>query len=316
MKLSIIVPIYNAGSKIHLLLDSVLKSKLEFEVICVNDGSTDNTVEEINHISDTRVKLYTKQNGGTFRAWQYGLERAVGEYVTILDQDDYIDTEYIDYIFNFIDNIGAEILFSPYIIEKENGDGKICGIPFDEGLYTGDKLESIRKKLVGGSVPYAKFTKVLLKEILVKQVETTYKGQIHDFEDWLTMIEVFNNTKSIYFCKKAFYHYIQYENSVSRSSKSYKKNYDSLQAAIEFLKRSEYAHLQEEDIQSISFYGERCILNKCTKIHEILLASQIIKSREFQSYLSKSNLSPIEKLILKQKNAHLYYLCYRLKSII
>ena len=123
MKLSIIVPTYNAEKSIKRLLDSILNSSFDFEVLCINDGSTDGTLSVLEGIQDTRLKVFTKENEGPYKAWQYGLKQSCGEYITILDSDDYADSDYIPTIFEFIDNIRADVLATPYFIEKENGGG-------------------------------------------------------------------------------------------------------------------------------------------------------------------------------------------------
>lgn len=82
-----------------------MKSQKDFEVICVNDGSTDNSLSILQSYQDDRVTVYSKKNEGVFKTWQYGLTKAKGDYVTIFDDDDYIDSEYIDVIYDFINNI-------------------------------------------------------------------------------------------------------------------------------------------------------------------------------------------------------------------
>lgn len=163
MKLSIIIPIYNGEKQLHTLLDSLLCSNLDFEIICVNDGSTDNSVDELFSYNDKRIKIFSKENEGPFKTWQYGLKHAKGDYVTILDCDDYIDHDYLQFVFEFIDNIRADILFTPYFIEQENGERFICDIGIPDGLYCGKDLNKISDKLLGGGVPYGKPTKMNMK---------------------------------------------------------------------------------------------------------------------------------------------------------
>lgn len=316
LKLSVIIPIYNCEKLIHKLLDSLLSSNISFEIICVNDGSTDNTLEVLEQYNDNRLKIYSKENAGTFKAWQYGLSKANGEYVTIMDQDDNIDSNYISFINEFIKTINADVLFTPYYIEKESGEKKIVNIPIHEGLYRGENIERIRNRLCDGSVPYAKFSKVIRKQVLDEQVKNTYEGTITDFEDWLTIIEVFSKIKSLCIVNRPFYHYIQYSNtnSVSKSTKSYRKNYDSMKAMISFLSKSNYSRLSDDTVESIYFYASRIILNKCIKIKELSLADEILNDQKFKQYVFKSNLKLYEKMLLKNSNALLIYYLYVIKK--
>ena len=123
MQLSIIIPVYNAGQYLDKLMHTILRSKQEFEVICIDDGSEDNSLSKLKAVTDSRVKVYTKKHEGVYKAWTYGLERTSNDYVTVFDSDDYIDTEYLDCIADFIDRIHADMLCVPYHVENENGGG-------------------------------------------------------------------------------------------------------------------------------------------------------------------------------------------------
>ena len=129
MKISIIMPTYNDSSTIIDTIDSVAnQSYSNWQLIIMNDGSTDNSVSIIQEHNDGRVKVFSKRNEGAYKAWQYGLRQSSGDYIVILDSDDYIDDDYIDIIMDFIKTIGADILFTSYFIEKENGEKTVCEI--------------------------------------------------------------------------------------------------------------------------------------------------------------------------------------------
>ena len=90
--LSVIIPIYNAERYIDICIKSILKQRFKsFELILVNDGSTDNTSEICKSYTqaDKRVKYYEKENGGSFKARLFGVEHARGTYITFCDSDDY-----------------------------------------------------------------------------------------------------------------------------------------------------------------------------------------------------------------------------------
>ena len=93
VKISVIVPVYNVEDYLKECLDSILNQSLkEIEVICINDGSTDGSLEILKdyQINDTRVKVFSQQNKGLGCARNVGLEHAIGEYVFFIDSDDYI----------------------------------------------------------------------------------------------------------------------------------------------------------------------------------------------------------------------------------
>ena len=93
---SVLVPVYNVEKYLERCLDSILSQTLsDIEVICVNDGSTDNSADilEKYRLSDSRVKVITKENGGLPSARNAGLDAASGTYVGFVDSDDYIEPD-------------------------------------------------------------------------------------------------------------------------------------------------------------------------------------------------------------------------------
>lgn len=92
-KVSIILPIYNVSQYLRECLDSVVRQTLkEIEIICVDDGSTDDSLEIIREYAqkDERIVVITGPNGGYGKAMNKGLNRATGEYVGIVEPDDYV----------------------------------------------------------------------------------------------------------------------------------------------------------------------------------------------------------------------------------
>lgn len=87
--LSIIIPLYNKESSIRNTLDSVLSQSYEdYEIVIVDDGSTDNSVQVVESVSDKRIRLFRKENGGPASARNYGVKMARGNWLLFLDADD------------------------------------------------------------------------------------------------------------------------------------------------------------------------------------------------------------------------------------
>lgn len=93
VKISVIVPVYNASACLVKCLESILGQSLrELEIICVDDGSTDDSLSRLRGIQErnARVRVFTQQNSGAACARNYGLREAVGEYVAFVDADDFL----------------------------------------------------------------------------------------------------------------------------------------------------------------------------------------------------------------------------------
>lgn len=90
MKISIITAAYNAGEYIEQMIDSVLTQTADFELIIVDDGSTDDTCEKVEKysIKDERIKLINAQHGGAGHARNVGIDAATGDWIIFLDSDD------------------------------------------------------------------------------------------------------------------------------------------------------------------------------------------------------------------------------------
>lgn len=88
-KVSVVIPAFNASKTIKATLKSVIDQSFEdFEIIVINDGSTDDTLEVVNEIGDQRIKTFTYSNGGLATARNRGISHATGDYVAFLDADD------------------------------------------------------------------------------------------------------------------------------------------------------------------------------------------------------------------------------------
>ena len=94
-KVSVIVPTYNVEPYLRECMDSIIGQTLkELEIICVNDGSTDGSLAILKEYAekDSRVVLIDKQNAGYGCAMNDGLDRATGEYIGIVEPDDFVDS--------------------------------------------------------------------------------------------------------------------------------------------------------------------------------------------------------------------------------
>ena len=103
-KVSVIVPVFNGERFIVETIDSVLSQTFaDFELIVVNDGSTDDTVTLINQFTDDRIVLFTKENEGVSTARNFGFEKSKGIYVAFLDADDLWDKDRLKLTVEFLD---------------------------------------------------------------------------------------------------------------------------------------------------------------------------------------------------------------------
>ena len=104
-KVSVVIPTYNLSHMVGETINSVLQqTEPDMEVIIVDDGSTDSTREVVEAITDSRVKYFYKDNGGTPSSYNYGFSKAKGEYVAFLDHDDLWPNNYLQVMLGHLEN--------------------------------------------------------------------------------------------------------------------------------------------------------------------------------------------------------------------
>ncbi|MCL2144784.1 MAG: glycosyltransferase [Endomicrobia bacterium] len=122
IKISVIIPVYNAEKHLKQCLDSVINQTLkDIEIICVNDGSTDNSLKILKEYAerDSRILIVEQENQGAGAARNNGLAHAKGEYLSFLDSDDHFEPLMLEEMFARCDKFGADIcLCDAYVYEK------------------------------------------------------------------------------------------------------------------------------------------------------------------------------------------------------
>jgi glycosyltransferase involved in cell wall biosynthesis len=122
MHFSVIIPLFNKEKYILRAIDSVLRqSHGNFELIIVDDGSTDSSAEAVQSISDSRIRLIQRQNGGESAARNTGINVANHPYIAFLDADDAWEADYLETIAGLIKDFPAAGIYCTgyHVVEKE-----------------------------------------------------------------------------------------------------------------------------------------------------------------------------------------------------
>ena len=115
--ISIIVPIYNVEKYLRQCLDSIQDQTYQnFECLLINDGSSDNSADICREYvsKDSRFRYIEKENGGVFSARNLGIEHSKGEYITFIDSDDWVDSDYLEVLYTALIDENADISVSTY----------------------------------------------------------------------------------------------------------------------------------------------------------------------------------------------------------
>ena len=123
-KVSVIVPIYNTQAYLDACISSVLRQSMQdFEIICIDDGSTDNSISILKHFakSDSRLIILTQTNQGPSVARNVGLGKARGQYIYFLDSDDYIEADTLELACKELDDKDLDIVYFDTYAFGESG---------------------------------------------------------------------------------------------------------------------------------------------------------------------------------------------------
>lgn len=113
---SVIIPLFNKEKFIESTLKSVLcQTFIDFEILIINDGSTDKSEEKILQFDDGRIRYFIKENGGASSARNYGIEKAQSNYITFIDADDYWYPNFLQEMFENINRFQEQKIFSAAI---------------------------------------------------------------------------------------------------------------------------------------------------------------------------------------------------------
>ena len=244
MKISVIIPVYNTGNYLKKCLNSILNQTLkEIEIIIVNDGSSDNSLDIIKKYmkKNKNIILINKENGGQGSARNMGISRATGEYISFVDSDDFID---------------EEMLEEMYLTAKENdSDIVICNISdyYEKSGTMRDVSLNLKKEVsiqeaILYSVPSV-VNKIYRRELL--QDNKLFFNEKIWYEDFPYSIQLLVHAKKISFINKPFYHYFHRIQSTMHNQ-NISKNLDILKAydeLEEYLKINNYYDKYENEIQ-------------------------------------------------------------------
>lgn len=144
-KVSVIIPVYNVEKYLRQCLDSVINQTLkDIEIICVNDGSTDNSPQILEEYAakDNRIKIINKTNGGLSSARNAGMEVAQGEFIGFVDSDDYLDLNFYESLYNRAKETNSDIVVCEYIYRfKDKSKTKKVFLKVDKNVVTSDVKE-------------------------------------------------------------------------------------------------------------------------------------------------------------------------------
>lgn len=227
-KVSVIIPVYNVEPWLRQCLDSVANQTLkEIEIVCVNDGSTDNSGSILDEyaLCDSRFIIIHKKNGGPVSARRAGLDVAKADYISYIDSDDWIEREMLNSDYNAAIQTDADVLVNKGIYIEDKWNSYISSSTIPAGVYSNDLLRTeiypkmMRKDNILVGINGSLCAK-LFKRALIEKYDALIDERITIYEDWASIYLYIAHAKTVTITENAFYHYrIDHTSSLTRSSR-------------------------------------------------------------------------------------------------
>ena len=293
--ISVIVNVYNGEKYIRKCLESVINQTYnDLEILIVNDGSTDGTLEICQSYKDERIRIITTENQGLALSRNTGIDNAKGDYLYFVDADDYIEPDTIEYLYSLIKKYNVEIATCGWFtvrhseISSENRNEK------SEVMSRADFLKKIILYLDGNVATWNKLTKKELFEGL------RFENRKQD--DLLYTHKQIMRTERIAYGNQCKYYYVKHSGSIcANGNDDAEWNIGNYQACLErydYIKKI-YPDFLENDV-GILLRIERLYLRNNEKILSFLKEANTFQlyKKLFSLKLVKCDMGQREKIKL------------------
>ena len=303
-KISIIIPIYNAENYLKRCLNSVINQTLkDIEIICINDCSKDNSLEILKEYSkkDNRIKIINlKENKGESKARNIGLDNTNSEYIAFLDNDDEIDLDFYEKLYNKAIKTNSDIVKAG--VDIINYDKK----------HQKDNLNELIKQNNSKLYFTHYWWSAIYKSSLIKENNIKFLEKYEIGEDILFLNQAILNCKKLEIIDNTYYHYHKRENSTDSKI----LNYEKIKSIINIreiiinniLNYEDFDKLSDKIINDIFIWHIKSILNCCyrtknSKELEYIIDKTILIYTKINKYIKiNSNIDEIHLSYLKSNN--------------
>ena len=338
MKLSVVVPVYNSEKYLSRTLDALANQTYrDFEVILIDDGSTDNSAKICKEYSEKygNFLYYGIENGGVSNARNTGIKYAAGEWIAFCDADDLPDPDMYDKLIKKAEACGADLCICDFFSERDN---RAMGFPWKNETFSGkDILNVFIASMIGNlsdndsEVPFwGSVCRGIYKKELIKKHCVSFPIDLKFAEDLIFSLNYAMNCNSVAVVREAMYFYTyNFESAMNSVSCRYNKGmFESRKRLVRYIEAAVPA-VKSGALQRRLKTTERCYYSECvgnaftshTKSHTLgdmirevkaILNDKRTKSA-FDSFDAKN---PKKRLLysgMKHRTVCLFLIYYRLR---
>lgn len=265
-KISIIVPVYNVEDYLKNCIDSILNQTFnDFELILVNDGSTDNSLKICKYYKsiDYRICIIDKHNEGLSSARNAGLDVAKGEYIGFVDSDDYIHPQMYEILYNYISDTKADISICNFEQVYNFNKDLLNTLQINQRLHQiFNNIESLEQLSGENAVEFTVSWNKLYRKYLFENIRFKV-GIIH--EDEFIIHKLLYKTRKIVYIREKLYFYMQRKGSIMQQSNKRIDRLYALEDRIKFFNSKNLKDLQfKQEVLYIKFFLK--LYNKILKM--------------------------------------------------
>lgn len=316
MTLSFIIPLYNSAQWLEKCLYSVLNQDMpesEMEIICVNDGSPDNSAELAREIAREHpcIIVIDQENQGPSGARNTGMRHATGKYLCFVDPDDYVEPQVYGKLIQQMEEEQLDMLRFDYQIVNENYDiqpKRPFELAFDytPQLMTGSDFLANRLDIACNIWRY-----IYRREIITTNNIWCYVGDYYDDTPWLPLVLM--KAERLNICDTVVYNYLERSDSLvnAKSPKAIQRKIDGCMMLLDIL----HNQMQEIDQPAILQWYNMIIAHTIITLLTMIGAHQYDQRDEYIKRIKQYHLLPLSTYRASAKNKRkitLINLCPRL----
>lgn len=313
MKLSFVVAAYNVEDYIQDCLFSMLNLELDFsyEIVVIDDGSKDNTLDRINEILTERIKVMSINNSGVSEVRNIGIEVALGEYLYFIDGDDIVNKEDFEKIAGKITD-NYDIVVGGF--NKFDVDGILIPNNLNNIVVDSSGKEILSNYFLNTISP--SIWKCFFKKSLLKNFNLKFLKSITIAEDGEWFIRALFLSKSVYYNNNfKIYNYRLRPGSVMLSEYSYRKFTDTLIVVKELIKNIKFYRVNSNDRKIFDLYASSLLYNNIIMYKGVLSEKDLDEIKLVVSALKISNFKSFIFLSLMRINSTIAIQFFRKYSL-
>lgn len=240
-KVSVIVPVFNVEKYLRQCIESLIEQTLtDIEILLIDDGSPDSSGEICDEYakSDSRIRVFHKENEGASLSRKYGVQHARGEYICFIDSDDYAENDFLENMYKAISENNADLAECDYTTFSEKAENRKK--LYEKG-FAAEKAEFLnfvaKNTIINGDVAVVMWNKIYKRSLIVDNVRDYGECLL---EDYIFNMQYYTAVNKYVYVNKPLVNYRQVTNSLSRkiNPKAYMILKDVQEAKRDFMQKT------------------------------------------------------------------------------